>query len=105
MLVDDTGACHLVRSAWSRDQEGCGPNQSAVYSPHVLRFAAASALLADPERSQEQSALPMGPVCHTVELIRDQNMRSKPPRRLACDVLFAIFGLSVSLCSDSANHY
>lgn len=82
MAVADTGACHPVRSAWSGDQEGCWPNQSAVHSAHVLCIAAASAVPADSERSQEQSALSMGPVCHTVELICDQNMRSRALCRL-----------------------
>ena len=100
MLVVDTGACHLVRSAWSRDKEGCWPNQSTVHSPHVLRIAAASAVPADPERSQEQSALSMGPVCHVVELICDQNMRSRSLRRL-CN-RHACVPLNVLLDSGSA---
>ena len=63
-------------------KRGVGPIQSAVHSAHVLCIAAASAVPADSERSQEQSALSMGPVCHTVELICDQNMRSRALCRL-----------------------
>ena len=71
-----SGEGNAVGRLGSRDKKEHRPHQPPVHHPHVLCFAAASALSADPQGAQGPPAIPLGQIRDAVQFVCGAHLSS-----------------------------